>query len=88
MRAVVDGQHFLVGTSPEHHQIVHLKATVIWSPDGRVVCQSGSWNYSTSASLQMNDLCFTKSQALGDYYAKAFDALWAWVKQHEPQYQT
>ena len=85
---LVDGQHFLIGTSPEHHQIVHLKATVIWTPGGRVGVEDGSWNYSPSASLQMNDLCFTASPALGDYYAKAFDALWAWVKQHEPQYQT
>ena len=85
---LVDGQHFLIGTSPEHHQIVHLKATVIWTPGGRVGVEDGSWNYSPSASLQMNDLCFTASPALGDYYAKAFDALWAWVKQHEPQYQS
>lgn len=85
---LVDGQHFLIGTSSEHHQIVHLKATVIWSSDGRVGVEDGSWNYSPSASLQMNDLCFTESADLGGYYAKAFDALWAWVKQHEPQYQT
>ncbi len=85
---LIDGQHFLIGTSPEHHQIVHLKATVIWTPDSSVGVEDGSWNYSPSASLQMNDLCFTASPALGDYYAKAFGALWAWVKQHEPQYQT
>jgi phosphatidylserine/phosphatidylglycerophosphate/cardiolipin synthase-like enzyme len=84
---LVDGQHFLIGTSPEHHQIVHLKATVIWSPDGRVGVECGSFNYSPSASLQLNDLCFVESAALGAYYAKAFEALWAWVKQHEPQYQ-
>ena len=85
---LVDGQHFLIGTSPEHHQIVHLKATVIWSPDGRVGVECGSFNYSPSASLQINDLCFVESAALGAYYEKAFDLLWAWVKQHEPQYQT
>ena len=83
---LVDGQHYLIGTSPEHHQIVHLKATVIWTPDGRAGVEDGSWNYSPSASLQMNDLCFTESADLGAYYLKAFDALWDWVKAHEPQY--
>ena len=85
---LVDGQHFLIGTSPEHHQIVHLKATVIWTPDGRVGIEDGSWNYSPSASLQMNDLCFTESAPLGAYYLQAFDKLWEWVKAHEPQYQS
>ena len=85
---LVDGQHFLVGTSPLHHQIVHLKATVICLPDGNVGVEDGSWNYSPSASLQMNDLCFTASQQLGAYYMQAFDKLWAWVREHEPQYQS
>lgn len=85
---LVDGGHFLIGTSPVHHQIVHLKATVIWTPDGKTGIEDGSWNYSPSASLQMNDLCFTSSPHLGEYYSKAFDALWDWVKEHEPQYQS
>ena len=84
---LADGQHFLIGTSPVHHQIVHLKATVIWTPDGKVGVEDGSWNYSTSASQQMNDLCFTASPGLADYYKQAFDRLWAWVLAHEPQYQ-
>jgi phosphatidylserine/phosphatidylglycerophosphate/cardiolipin synthase-like enzyme len=82
-----DGEHFLIGTSPVHHQIVHLKATVIWTPDGKVGVEDGSWNYSTSASQQLNDLCFTESDALARYYEQAFDRLWDWVSAHEPQYQ-
>ena len=82
-----DGKHFLIGTSPVHHQIVHLKATVIRTPDGRAVVEDGSWNYSVSASQQLNDLCFTESDALARYYEQAFDRLWDWVKVNEPQYQ-
>ena len=85
---LIDGQHFLIGTSPVHHQIVHLKATIIWTPDGRVGIEDGSWNYSPSASLQMNDLCFTNSARLGNYYEQAFETLWKWVETHEPQYQS
>ncbi|CAZ88636.1 putative Phospholipase D/nuclease [Thiomonas arsenitoxydans] len=84
---LVDGEHFLIGTSPVHHQIVHLKATVIWTPDGKVGVEDGSWNYSTNASQQMNDLCFTASPGLADYYTQAFERLWAWVLANEPQYQ-
>ena len=82
-----DGKHCLIGTSPVHHQIVHLKATVIRTPDGRAVVEDGSWNYSVSASQQLNDLCFTESDALARYYEQAFDRLWDWVKVNEPQYQ-
>ncbi len=84
---LVDGEHFLIGTSPVHHQIVHLKATVIRTPDGKMVVEDGSWNYSVSASQQLNDLCFTESDALARYYEDAFDRLWDWVNTHEPQYQ-
>ena len=82
-----DGEHFLIGTSPVHHQIVHLKATVIRTPDNKVTVEDGSWNYSVSASQQLNDLCFTESDALARYYEQAFDRLWDWVSAHEPQYQ-
>ena len=84
---LVDGEHFLIGTSPVHHQIVHLKATVIRTPDGKATIEDGSWNYSVSASQQLNDLCFTESDALARYYEQAFDRLWDWVSAHEPQYQ-
>ena len=84
---LVDGEQFLIGTSPVHHQIVHLKATVIRTPDGKAVVEDGSWNYSVSASQQLNDLCFTESDALARYYEQAFDRLWDWVKVNEPQYQ-
>ena len=82
-----DGEHFLIGTSPVHHQIVHLKATVIRTPGGKAMVEDGSWNYSVSASQQLNDLCFTESDALARYYEQAFDRLWDWVKTNEPQYQ-
>ena len=84
---LVDGEHFLIGTSPVHHQIVHLKATVIRTPDGKAVVEDGSWNYSVSASQQLNDLCFTESEGLARYYEQAFDRLWDWVSAHEPQYR-
>ena len=84
---LVDGEQFLIGTSPVHHQIVHLKATVIRAPDGKAMVEDGSWNYSVSASQQLNDLCFTESDALARYYEQAFDRLWDWVSAHELQYQ-
>ena len=83
----IDGTDFLIGTSPKH-EIVHLKQTSIWTPSGEVMTLEGSWNYSVSASLEMNMLSFCDSPALADYTKKVFDLLWDWIKTHEPQYQT
>jgi len=82
----VDGSDFLIGTSPKH-EIVHLKQTTIWLPDGSVTTLEGSWNYSKSASLEMNMLSFNDSQDLAKYTSDTFDKLWEWISTHEEKYQ-
>ena len=81
-----DGQDFLIGTSPKH-AIVHLKQTSIWLPNGDVMTLEGSWNYSVSASLEMNMLSFCDSAPLATYTDKVFDLLWAWIQSNEEKYQ-
>lgn len=81
---MVDGADFLVGTSPEHHQINHLKAC--WDSDGYVL--HGSWNYSASADAQYNVIEVTHSPEIAAAYDQAFDFAWAWIKTNEAAYQT
>lgn len=83
----IDGTDFLIGTSPDQHQIVHLKLTMIHVPTLTPIVEHGSWNYSVSASKQLNDLCFTESQELAGYAEHAFDLLWAWIAANETTYQ-
>ena len=52
LRAV--GAEVIIGTSEQHHEIMHNKFTVI---DGHMV-EDGSWNYSKSANFQANVLNF------------------------------
>ena len=81
---VVDGTDFLIGTSPEHHEINHLKAT--WLDDSLVL--HGSWNYSASASAQYNSLEIVDSPELAALLQQAFDFAWDWIKTNEAAYQT
>lgn len=78
---MIQGQHFVIGTSPKQHQIVHLKATVL--DDLHV--EDGSWNYSASADHQINDQVYSVWPELAAYYQAAFDMLWAWIVANEPQ---
>lgn len=83
----VDGVDFLIGTSPIKHQIVHLKRTAIWTPDGIARVEFGSWNYSDSASSQLNDVTIIDSAHAANYTDLAFNNLWNWIETHEAAMQ-
>jgi phosphatidylserine/phosphatidylglycerophosphate/cardiolipin synthase-like enzyme len=80
---LLDGEDFLIGTSPEHHQINHLKAT--WIDDAHVL--HGSWNYSMSASLQYNSIEVVTAPELAAMFDQVLDYAWDWIKKNEEQYQ-
>ncbi len=79
-----DGIDFLIGTSPEHHAINHLKATFL---DGQHVLQ-GSWNYSLSATQEYNSIETVTSPELATTFQQAFDFAWSWILANEQSYQT
>lgn len=74
---------WIEGTSPEHHQILHSKYTVV---DGMTVLY-GSYNFTESAGFQSN----TCSVSSGRVYAAGFLAHWyrifAFVASHEADLQ-
>ncbi len=74
---------FRIGTSPMSHQIVHLKAS--WIDSARV--WSGSWNYSTSATSQVNNIDVIESTARAAAFDDAFSKLWAYIDTNEKAYQ-
>lgn len=78
-----DGVDFVVGTSPEAHQIIHIKATWI---DDRYV-EDGSLNYSPSAFKQINTVTFSDWPEYAAYLDGIFEEQWEWILEHEPQYQ-
>lgn len=80
----VDGKDFLIGTSPEQHQICHIKATWI---DG-VHVEDGSLNYSPSGLKQVQSVAFTEWPEWAAYLDGVFAKLWAFVSSREAQYQT
>lgn len=82
----VDGKDFLIGTSPQAHQIVHLKATFIRVGDQSFI-EEGSWNYSASATAQVNHLAFSEDADWADLLLVGFDYCWNWIQTNEPQYQ-
>lgn len=77
------GVPFLIGTSPRHGQLLHLKATVV---DERRV-EAGSWNYSESASDQLNDLTIIEDERLAHFYLLAHDIVRAYILRHERIFQ-
>ena len=83
-RLIDAGVPILIGTSPEHGQILHTKMTVV---DGEHV-EDGSWNYSTSAGFQSNTMHFAEH---APDYAKAFlehwHRIWGFVYYHQQLYQ-
>ncbi|MEM3829375.1 MAG: phospholipase D-like domain-containing protein [Conexivisphaerales archaeon] len=84
---LVDGKDFVIGTSPKHN-IVHLKQTSIgYGNPRKYLTLEGSWNYSKSATEEMNMLSFTASPRLAEYTFQVFDNLWNWILQHEESYQ-
>lgn len=80
---LVDGKDFVIGTSPESGQIVHIKAT--WVDDQTV--EDGSLNYSPSALKQINTVCFSDWPAWAAYLNTVFDDTWAFIVAKEEKYQ-
>jgi phosphatidylserine/phosphatidylglycerophosphate/cardiolipin synthase-like enzyme len=77
------GVPFLIGTSSRHGQLLHLKATVV---DGqRVEC--GSWNYSESASDQLNDVQVIDDVRMAEWYLLVHDIVRAFIVRHERIFQ-
>lgn len=79
----VDGKDFVVGTSPEAHEIIHLKST--WIDDRWV--EDGSLNYSPSALKEINSISISDWPEYAQYLNGIFATLWQWILQNEPQYQ-
>jgi phosphatidylserine/phosphatidylglycerophosphate/cardiolipin synthase-like enzyme len=77
-----DGVDFLIGTSPEDHAINHLKST--WIDDTSVL--SGSWNYSTKASQEFNDITVVTAPAVAALYDQMFTFAWGWIQSNESSY--
>jgi hypothetical protein len=80
----VDGQDFVIGTSPLAHQFCHIKATWI---DGAHV-EDGSLNYSYSGLKQINTVSFTEWPAWARYLDAVFAQTWDYIVTHEAPYQT
>lgn len=80
----VDGKDFLIGTSPEAHQICHIKAT--WIDDTHI--EDGSLNYSPSGLKQINTVSFTEWPEWAQYLDTVFADTWAFILAHEEAYQT
>lgn len=84
VRKLVDaGLALAIGTSSEHHQIIHDKATVV---DG-VWVEWGSWNYSLSASWQDNTMMIVKSTPLAAFFTKAINDALTFIRTRERMLQ-
>ena len=81
-RLVAAGVPLLIGTSPVHGQILHTKATII---DERAV-ESGSWNYSLSASQQSNTLTFVTDTDYARAYLDHWHRIYGFVSLHDRIY--
>lgn len=84
---LVDGEDFILGTSPKAHQIVHQKHTAIWLPGQGAQLECGSWNYSTSASKQANDILIINSDRQAAAFEQAWNLLWQWNLAHNAAMQ-
>ncbi len=73
-RLIAAGVPLLVGTSPVHGQILHAKFSV----RDRLDVESGSWNYSLSASAQSNTMTFVSHAAYAAEYLEHYHRLHAW----------
>ena len=82
-QGLVDGKDFVIGTSPESGQIVHIKAC--WNDDQHV--EDGSLNYSPSALKQINTVCFSDWPAWAQYLNTVFDETWQFILTNEQKYQ-
>jgi len=82
-KLVAAGVPLLIGTSPVHGQILHSKFTVI---DESAV-ESGSWNYSLSASAQSNTLTFVHDPDYARAYLDHFHRIRMFIIMHDAIYQ-
>lgn len=83
-RLLAAGVPLLIGTSPAHGAILHAKFCVV---DGLHV-QHGSWNYSASASSQLNDAHFYhNAPGYAADYLRIHDQVRAFVLLHDAMYQ-
>lgn len=74
-KLVAAGVPILIGTSPKHRAILHLKATTV---DRKRVAH-GSWNYSLSASDQLNDIHFVEDAAFAAFYLRHHDRIRSFI---------
>lgn len=80
----VDGKDFLIGTSPDARELLHIKATWI---DGTHV-EDGSLNYSYSGLKQVQTVAFTEWPEWAQYLDTVFEKTWTFILEHESAYQT
>lgn len=78
-RLVSAGVPLLIGTSPVHGQILHSKFAV---RDGKDV-ESGSWNYSLSASAQSNTMTFISDSGYAASFILHYHRLHAGIMLHD-----
>lgn len=82
-RLVAAGVPLVIGTSPVHGQILHTKATIVDEVD----VESGSWNYSLSASQQSNTLTFVHDAEYARAYLDHWHRIRGFVTLHDMLYQ-
>ncbi len=84
VQKLVDAQvPFLIGTSPVHHQILHSKFTVV----DELAVESGSWNYSLSASQQSNTMTFVHDTGYARKHLDHYHRLRGFLVLHDMVYQ-
>lgn len=83
-RLAAAGVPHWIGTSPKAGQILHSKVTVV---DG-VLTETGSWNYSASASKEFNTLVLAKDPQGGAKLTAYVETLIAWVQEHDARWQS
>lgn len=82
-KLIAAGVPFLIGTSPQHGQIMHSKFTVV---DGERV-EHGSWNYSLSAGYQSNTVIFHEDAGIAQAFLAHHDQLRSFIVMHQQVYQ-
>lgn len=78
-----DGQHFVIGTSPDARTFLHIKAS--WNDNRHVM--DGSLNWSNSGLKEVNTVSITDWPEWAQTLDTVFDYTWAWILKHEQKYQ-
>jgi phosphatidylserine/phosphatidylglycerophosphate/cardiolipin synthase-like enzyme len=74
------GVPLVVGTS-QKHKIMHHKFAV----RDKVAVESGSWNYSLSASEESNYFDIIESSDRAELFLSKWQEIWNWISKNEPQ---